>query len=123
MAQLVHDERSFSTLRGKEGHGRFHGQPPIALKDRAHPPFVAFSSAVRRRYNLAVRSPGERGQSLVELALLLPLLMMIVLGAIDFGRLYFAYTAIANAAREGAMCASLASSCPSGATGAANAEV
>ena len=51
----------------------------------------------------------ERGQSLVELAMLLPLLMMIVLGAVDFGRVFFAYTTIVNAAREGAHCASLPS--------------
>src|SRR5438094_7944492 len=49
--------------------------------------------------------------------------MMIALGAIDFGRLYFAYTTIANAAREGAFCASVGSSCSGGAVAAANAEV
>jgi hypothetical protein len=49
--------------------------------------------------------------------------MLIALGALDVGRAYFAYTTIVNAAREGAMCASLASYCPGGAAGAANAEV
>jgi Flp pilus assembly protein TadG len=66
---------------------------------------------------------AQRGQALVEFALLVPILFVIVLGAIDFGRLYFAYTTIANAAREGAMCASLGTLCPGGASGAVNAEI
>ncbi len=44
----------------------------------------------------------ERGQSLTEMALLLPVLVMLVIGAIDLGRAYFAYVGITNAAREGA---------------------
>jgi Flp pilus assembly protein TadG len=70
-----------------------------------------------------MRSTRERGQALVELALLLPTLLLMTMGALDFGRLFFAYTSIANAAREGAMCASLTVSCPAGAAAAANAEV
>ncbi|HEV8634270.1 MAG TPA: TadE/TadG family type IV pilus assembly protein [Chloroflexota bacterium] len=50
---------------------------------------------------------NEKGQGLVELALLLPILLVVVMGAIDFGRVYFAYIAIANAAREGAFYVSL----------------
>lgn len=50
---------------------------------------------------------SERGQSLVELAVMLPLLAVIVFGAVDVGRAFFAYGAIANAAREGALYASL----------------
>jgi Flp pilus assembly protein TadG len=70
------------------------------------------------------RKSGERGQSIVEFAVLLPVLLLVVMGAIDFGRVFFAYTSIANAAHQGAMCASLGSSaCPGGAAGAANAEV
>jgi Flp pilus assembly protein TadG len=72
---------------------------------------------------MRTRDERERGQSLVELALLLPILLTIVLGATDVGRLFFAYTALANAAREGAMCASMTLSCPGGAAAAANAEV
>jgi len=44
----------------------------------------------------------ERGQSLVELSLLLPLLLILVLGAIDFGRVYFSYVTVTNGARTGA---------------------
>lgn len=44
----------------------------------------------------------EAGQSLAELALLLPLLLLIVLGAVDWGRVYFAYVSVTNAARNAA---------------------
>jgi Flp pilus assembly protein TadG len=66
---------------------------------------------------------SERGQALVEAALLLPILMVLAMGAVDFGRAYYAYTTLANAAREGAICASLRTLCPGGAAGAATAEV
>ena len=48
----------------------------------------------------------ERGQSLVEMALVLPLLLLLVAGIIDFGRAYNNYIIITNAAREGARAAS-----------------
>ncbi len=47
-------------------------------------------------------SVGERGQSLVEFALILPLLVLILMGVFDFGRAFFAYNAISGGAREGA---------------------
>ncbi len=50
---------------------------------------------------------SRKGQSLVELALILPLLLMIVMGVIDFGRLFGSYIALQNASREGARFASL----------------
>lgn len=48
------------------------------------------------------RRASERGQSLVELALCLPLLILILLGVLDFGRVFNAYIVITNAARNGA---------------------
>lgn len=45
---------------------------------------------------------SRRGQSLVELALIAPVLIIIMLGAMDYGRVYFAYTSVTNAARTGA---------------------
>lgn len=42
------------------------------------------------------------GQELVEFALVLPLLLLLVFGAVDLGRLFHAYITISNAAREGA---------------------
>jgi Flp pilus assembly protein TadG len=44
----------------------------------------------------------DRGQNLVEFALLLPLLLLFILGIVEFGVAIFAYNTVANAAREGA---------------------
>ena len=48
------------------------------------------------------RDRKSRGQSLVEFALVLPLLAVIILGALDLGRAFFTYIIVTNAAREGA---------------------
>jgi len=45
---------------------------------------------------------GQRGQSLVETALVLPILLIILMGIFDFGRAIFAYNAVSNSAREAA---------------------
>ncbi len=50
-------------------------------------------------------APGNRspaGQSLLEFAITLPVLLMILLGVLDLGRIYFSYIAVVNSAREGA---------------------
>ncbi|MHB1133484.1 MAG: TadE/TadG family type IV pilus assembly protein [Chloroflexota bacterium] len=39
---------------------------------------------------------------MVELAIILPVLIVLVLGVIDLGRVFYAYEAMANATREGA---------------------
>src|SRR3982074_958189 len=44
----------------------------------------------------------RRGQSVVEMALAAPLLSLMLFGLVDFGRAYFQYVALVNAAREGA---------------------
>lgn len=46
--------------------------------------------------------PDHRGQSLVELAITLPLLLLMVVGAIDLGRAYFRVENLTNAVKEGA---------------------
>jgi hypothetical protein len=43
-----------------------------------------------------------RGQSLVEFALVLSVLLLILWGVFDLGRVFYAYITITNAAREGA---------------------
>ena len=45
---------------------------------------------------------GQRGQSLVELAVVGLVLSLILAGVVDLGRAYFAYIAVADAAAEGA---------------------
>ena len=44
----------------------------------------------------------EKGQALVEFALVLPLLIMLVCGIIDFGWLFYNVLSLQNACREGA---------------------
>ncbi len=44
----------------------------------------------------------KRGQALVELALVLPLLILLIIGMMEFGRVFHSYLLITNAAREGA---------------------
>lgn len=41
------------------------------------------------------------GQGAVEFALFIPILMLVFFGALELGRAFFAYIAVANAAREG----------------------
>jgi len=47
-------------------------------------------------------SRSRRGQSLVEFALVLPLLLVLLLMAVDFGRVYFGWVTLTNASRVGA---------------------
>jgi Flp pilus assembly protein TadG len=47
--------------------------------------------------------PHTRGQALVELALILPVLMLLATATVDLGRLFYAQITIAGAAREGAL--------------------
>ena len=44
----------------------------------------------------------RKGQSIVEFALLLPILLIIIMGIIQFGLILSGYITISNAAREGA---------------------
>ena len=44
----------------------------------------------------------NRGQSLVEFALLLPIMLLIFMMVLDLGRAFYYYSVIHNAAREGA---------------------
>ena len=44
----------------------------------------------------------QRGQSIVEMALIMPLLLAVVALAADLGRVYFAYVGVVGAAEQGA---------------------
>jgi Flp pilus assembly protein TadG len=46
--------------------------------------------------------PGERGAAAVEFALILPILLLLVLGLVEFGRAFNVQISLTNAAREGA---------------------
>ena len=49
----------------------------------------------------------ERGAALVEFAMVLPLLLVVIAGIVDFGFAFQRYEVITNAAREGARLATL----------------
>ena len=59
------------------------------------------SPRVDRRVN------GDRGAAAVELALVLPFLLLLLFGMIDFGRAYNMQLSLTHAAREGARVAAL----------------
>jgi Flp pilus assembly protein TadG len=63
-------------------------------------------SAASRAERIARRCRGRRGQALVELALVMPLLLLLMVAALDFGRVFYSLITISNAAREGAIEAS-----------------
>ena len=54
------------------------------------------------RLQRRMRDAGERGQSLVEMALILPLLLLIVLGTLEFGFALDHHLTLEYASREGA---------------------
>jgi Flp pilus assembly protein TadG len=56
---------------------------------------------------LKLRVGSERGAELIEFALVFPLLLLLVLGMVDFGFLFQRYEVLTNAAREGARLAVL----------------
>ena len=53
------------------------------------------------------RKKSEKGQSLVEVALAMPLLILIMIGILDLGRAYLTYIALSDAAAEGAAYAAI----------------
>lgn len=51
---------------------------------------------------LASLAPGERGSTIVEFALLLPLFLTLVFAIIEFGSAWYSKQMLVNASREGA---------------------
>lgn len=51
---------------------------------------------------LRILSKASHGVALVELALVIPILLLLVFGAVDFGRAYYAGLEVTNAAHAGA---------------------
>jgi Flp pilus assembly protein TadG len=64
---------------------------------------------------------SEAGAELIEFSLTLPLLLLVVLGIIEFGFLFREYEIVTNAAREGARMASLQTYSPTQAARQTNA--
>lgn len=53
------------------------------------------------------RKKSEQGQSMVELAISFMVIILVLAGAVDFGRAFFAIIALRDAAQEGALYASI----------------
>ena len=62
---------------------------------------------MKTRTRLLPRLRRDRGQSLVEFALVLPILFLLILNAVNFGGFFYAWITVANAARAGANYAAL----------------
>ena len=54
-----------------------------------------------------IRKKSERGQSLVELAISITVLVFLLSGAVEFGMMFFQYIQLRDAAQEGALYGSL----------------
>ena len=57
-----------------------------------------------------LRITGTEGQSLIEFALVVPLLFLLIVNAVNFGAFIYAWITVANAARAGAQYAALGAS-------------
>lgn len=62
---------------------------------------------MKRNMTIHFVSKSERGQSLVELAISLIVLLTLLAGAVDFGIALYSYVSIRDAAQEGALYASI----------------
>ena len=58
---------------------------------------------MKKQKNKPNRLAREQAQSLVELAITLPILILLLLGTVDFGMAIFSYAIIRDAAQEGAL--------------------
>ncbi|MDQ0075008.1 TadE/TadG family type IV pilus assembly protein [Arthrobacter oryzae] len=70
-----------------------------------------------------MREQPERGAVAVEFAILLPLLLLLVLGTIEFGRAYTTQISLTNAAREGVRVMAISNDAPGAVTAAKHAAV
>ena len=68
-------------------------------------------AAKRAKAGFTPRGRSERGQSLLEFALVLPVFLVLVFGIIDFGLGLKAWISITNAAREGARVGAVRGTC------------
>src|SRR5439155_13550803 len=96
----------------RERASRSDEHPPPTTQSRAGDPWMHRSDGARQRG--ADRNPVRHrtetatrrrnlGQAFVELALVLPVLLVLFSAALDLGRLYYSQITINNAAKEGAL--------------------
>lgn len=60
-----------------------------------------------KMWQVKERAERERGQSLVEMAVITPFLLILLIAAIELSQAFVVYVALINSAREGAVYASL----------------
>ena len=70
-------------------------------------PFNLMKSRSKRSDTTANPRRNERGQSLVELAMSLTIILLLLSGAVDFSIAYFSFSAMQDAAQEGALYGSI----------------
>jgi hypothetical protein len=66
-----------------------------------------YTNSVPKNTSFAKHRRRERGQSLVELALSLTVILLLLSGAVDFSIAYFSFSAMQDAAQEGALYGSI----------------
>lgn len=77
------------------------GQVLTEMVARESEAMMLFRGSTKSRL-AASRTMRRRGAAAAELALLLPTILILVLGCVDFGRFAVTYIAVTNAARAGA---------------------
>ena len=94
----------------------FRGQALVelgpALSRKTMPAFRR-RDATASRLSRNRRTARSRGQALVEFALVVPVFLLFLVIAIDFGRLFYTYIGVNNAVREGAAFGSTTPTCAS----------
>lgn len=55
-----------------------------------------------RKKSLCRLAKGDDGSSIVELAIVFPILLLLIVGTVELGRLFFTYTTLAKATKTGA---------------------
>ena len=83
------------------------GQTYACTADLQRPPAEHHDATLRS----TVLAGRERGQALVEFALVLPILILLLVGIFDFGRAVYAFNTVNNAAREGVRLAIVDQNC------------
>ena len=53
------------------------------------------------KFHLRNTLKEQKGQSLVELALILPIIVLLMFGTVEFGRVFYSYITVTSAVREG----------------------
>ncbi len=59
-------------------------------------------SSFKKRYSIVQGRRGYAGQGIVEFAIALPIVLTLIMGIMEFGRLMITHTAISSASREAA---------------------